>query len=149
MDLERTLSIIKPDAVLKNETQAILKRYVSIGLKIVGISQPIILTEEFIVKFYEEHRGKPYFEGLVLAMLSGPCVLVVLEGENAIQKVRELNGATDPRAAAPGTIRHDFPSAGGPFNMVHGSDSPINAEREIAIFSPLIWPVDSYSRPLN
>jgi nucleoside-diphosphate kinase len=85
--------------------------------------------------FYREHVDKHYFAGLILAMSDHPCVAVVLEGENAISRVRELNGATNPQQAQPGTIRRDFMSAGGPFNTVHGSDSKESAEREIALVS--------------
>ena len=107
---------------MKGVEQAIVEHYRNAGLRV---------ARRFMFKFrhieaenfYNEHRGRFYFEGLVLAMTSGQCVAVFLEGENAIELVRRLNGATDPAKAEPGTIRHDFRSAGGPFNTVHASDS--------------------------
>jgi len=131
---EKTLVLIKPDGVLKGVIKEIRQRYLDNDLVIVREEQ-MTLEGWQVEKFYEEHLGKYFFEALTLAMGSGPCVAIVFQGENAIEKVRKLNGATDPKEAEPGTIRRDFRSAGGPFNTVHGSDSTESADREIDI----IW----------
>lgn len=121
--VEQTLVLIKPDGVMKGVTEAIIQRYLDEGLSVVK-RRNLTMKAPLAKHFYHEHEGKFYFEGLVLAMISGPLVAVLLRGKNAIEVVRKLNGATDPAKAESGTIRHDFRSAGGPFNTVHGSDSP-------------------------
>lgn len=132
MAVEQTLSIIKPDAVGKNHIGAICARFEQAGLKIVAMKM-LHLSREQAEGFYAEHKGRPFFEGLVNFMTSGPVVVQVLSGENAIARNRELMGATDPQKAAPGTIRADFATAIDA-NAVHGSDSPISAAREVAYF---------------
>lgn len=146
MAVERTLVILKPDAIRKGVQAEILDRYMRIGLNLIETYNGYIDSKQ-AEDLYKTHRGKPYFEGLVLGMTSGPIKACVLEGENALQKVRKLNGATNPREAMPGTIRYDFMSAGGPFNTVHGSDSIDEAKREIAIiFSQIKNPIDPICR---
>jgi nucleoside-diphosphate kinase len=132
MAVEQTLSIIKPDAVGKNHIGAICARFEQAGLKIVAMKM-LHLSREQAEGFYGEHKGRPFFEGLVNFMTSGPVVVQVLSGENAIARNRELMGATDPQKAAPGTIRADFATAIDA-NAVHGSDSPTSAAREVAYF---------------
>ena len=132
MAVERTLSIIKPDAVGKNVIGKIYSRFESNGLQIVA-SRMLRLSEEVAGGFYAEHRERPFFPALIEFMTSGPVVVQVLEGENAIAKNRELMGATNPKEAAEGTIRADFAESIDA-NAVHGSDSPASAEREIAYF---------------
>ena len=132
MALERTLSIVKPDAVGKNHIGAICARFESSGLRIVA-SRMLRLDAERAGGFYVEHRERPFFPALIEFMTSGPVVVQVLEGENAIALNRELMGATNPQEAAPGTIRADFASSIDA-NAVHGSDSPASAAREIAYF---------------
>lgn len=132
MALERTLSIVKPDAVGKNHIGAICARFEAAGLRIVA-SRMLRLDAERAGGFYAEHRERPFFPALIEFMSSGPLVVQVLEGENAIALNRELMGATNPQQAAPGTIRADFASSIDA-NAVHGSDSPASAAREIAYF---------------
>ena len=132
MAVEQTLSIIKPDAVSKNLIGEIIARFEKAGLKIVA-QRMMMLSSAQAEGFYAEHKGRPFFEGLVKFMTSGPVVVQVLSGENAIAANRELMGTTDPAKAAPGTIRADFAEAMDR-NAVHGSDSPTSAEREIAYF---------------
>ncbi|WP_417225005.1 nucleoside-diphosphate kinase [Amphritea sp.] len=132
MAIERTFSIIKPDAVAKNVIGKIVSRFESNGLKIVEM-QLKQLTREEAEGFYAEHKERPFFADLVEFMTSGPVVVQVLEGENAIALNRELMGATNPQEAAEGTIRRDFAESIDA-NAVHGSDSPASAEREIAYF---------------
>lgn len=132
MARERTLSIIKPDGVQKNLIGECLRRFEQAGLKIVG-TRMLRLTKKQAEEFYAVHRGKPFYEPLVTYMISGPVVVSVLEGENAIGKNREVMGATDPRKAAPGTIRRDF-AASIDANVVHGSDAVETARVEIAFF---------------
>jgi nucleoside-diphosphate kinase len=132
MAVERTLSIIKPDAVAKNVIGDIYSRFESAGLTIIG-SKMLHLSQEQAEGFYAEHEGKPFFTDLVAFMTSGPVVVQVLEGENAISLNRELMGATNPKEAAKGTIRSDFAQSIDA-NAVHGSDSSTSAEREIAYF---------------
>ena len=134
MAVERTLSIIKPDAVGKNIIGKIYSRFETNGLQIVA-SKMLRLSDEVAGGFYAEHRERPFFNDLVAFMTSGPVVVQVLEGEDAIAKNRELMGATNPEEAAAGTIRADFASTIDA-NAVHGSDSPASAEREIAYFFP-------------
>lgn len=132
MAVEQTLSIIKPDAVSKNLIGAIVSRFEQVGLKIVA-QRMLLLSRAQAEGFYAEHQGKPFFDGLVDFMTSGPVVVQVLSGENAIVLNRELMGATDPAKAAPGTIRADYAEAINK-NAVHGSDSPTSAAREVAYF---------------
>ena len=132
MALERTFSIIKPDAVAKNAIGQIVGRFEANGLQIVA-QRMEHLTEEKAKGFYAEHDGKGFFNDLVAFMTSGPVVLQVLEGENAILKNRELMGATNPQEAAAGTILADFAQSIDA-NAVHGSDAPESAAREIAYF---------------
>ncbi len=130
--MERTLSIIKPDAVKKGVIGKILDRFESNGLRIAA-TKKIQLTPEQAGEFYAVHKERPFFGELVEFMTSGPVVVSVLEGENAVAKNRELMGATDPKQAEPGTIRADFAESIDA-NAVHGSDSLENAKKEIAFF---------------
>jgi len=130
--MEKTLSIIKPDAVAKNVIGKIIDRFESNGLRIAAMKK-IKLTKEDAGKFYEVHKERPFYNDLCEYMSSGPVVVMVLEGENAIAKNRELMGATNPKEAAPGTIRADFAESI-EANAVHGSDSLENAKKEIAFF---------------
>jgi nucleoside-diphosphate kinase len=132
MTVERTLSIIKPDAVAKNVVGEIISRFENNGLRVVA-ARMLRLTEATAGGFYAEHRGRPFYPALVEFMTSGPVVVQVLEGENAVAKNRELMGATNPKEAAPGTIRADFAQSIDA-NAVHGSDSAASAAREIAYF---------------
>lgn len=133
MAIERTLSLIKPDAVAKNVIGQIYSRFESNNLKIVA-SKMKWLSRQEAEAFYAVHRERPFFKDLVDFMVSGPVQIQVLEGENAIMKNRELMGATDPKKAAKGTIRADFAQSIDA-NAVHGSDSPETAAVEIAFFS--------------
>lgn len=132
MAVERTLSIIKPDAVAKNVIGEIVSRFEKAGLKVVAMQMKQLSKEE-AEGFYAEHKERPFFADLVAFMTSGPVVVQVLEGENAIALNRELMGATNPKEAAEGTIRRDFAESIDA-NAVHGSDSAASAEREIAYF---------------
>ena len=130
--MEMTLSIIKPDAVAKNVIGKIEQRFEDAGLKIVA-SKMLHLSVEKAQGFYAEHEGKPFFDALVEYMTSGPVIVQVLAGENAITLNRELMGNTNPKEADAGTIRADFAESIDA-NAVHGSDSPVSAQREIAYF---------------
>lgn len=132
MAIEKTFSIIKPDAVAKNIIGKITSRFEKAGLKVVA-SRMEHLTVDKARGFYAEHDGKPFFDPLVEYMSSGPVIVQVLEGENAIALNRELMGATNPAEAAAGTIRADFAESIDA-NAVHGSDSPESAAREISYF---------------
>ncbi len=132
MAVERTLSIIKPDAVAKNVVGKIISRFEDGGLKVVA-AKMVQLTASTAGGFYAEHQARGFFKDLIEFMTSGPVVVQVLEGENAISLNRELMGATNPAQAAPGTIRADFAKSIDA-NAVHGSDSSAAAEREIAYF---------------
>ncbi len=132
MAIERTFSIIKPNAVEKNVMGEIMTRFEKKGLRIAA-AKFTRLTREKAEGFYIEHKDRPFFQSLVHFMTSGPVMLMVLEGENAVLANREIMGATDPAKAAPGTIRKDFADSI-EANAVHGSDSPKSAEREIAYF---------------
>jgi nucleoside-diphosphate kinase len=133
--IERTLSIIKPDAVAKDVIGEIYSRFEQAGLKIIAARMKQLSTED-AENFYAIHRGRPFFNDLVKFMTSGPVMIQVLEGENAITRNRELMGATNPKEAAPGTIRADF-AVSIDANAVHGSDGPDTAKAEIAhFFSP-------------
>lgn len=132
MSIERTLSIIKPDAVAKDVIGEIYTRFEQAGLKIIAARMKQ-LNREQAEQFYAVHRGRPFFDDLVRFMTSGPVMIQVLEGENAIVRNRELMGATNPREAAPGTIRADFAQSI-EANAVHGSDAAATARFEIACF---------------
>ena len=132
MTIERTFSIIKPDAVAKNVIGEIVSRFEKNGLRVVA-SKMMQLTQEQAEGFYAVHKERPFFNDLVKFMISGPIVAQVLEGENAVLKNRELMGATNPKEAAPGTIRADF-AVSIDENAVHGSDAPETAKEEIAFF---------------
>ncbi|MDF7680395.1 nucleoside-diphosphate kinase [Enterobacteriaceae bacterium ESL0689] len=132
MTIERTLSIIKPNAVAKNVIGAIFSRFELAGFSIVAIKM-IHLTAEQARGFYAEHQGRPFFDGLVAFMTSGPIVVTVLEGENAVQRHRDLLGATNPAQALTGTLRADYADSATE-NGTHGSDSQASAAREIAYF---------------
>jgi len=134
MAVERTFSIIKPDAVAKNAIGRILARFEAAGLKIVA-ARMLHLSRTQAEGFYAVHRERPFFKDLVEFMISGPVLLQVLQGDNAIVKNRELMGATDPKHAAKGTIRADF-AASIDANAVHGSDSLETARSEIKFFFP-------------
>lgn len=130
--VERTLSIIKPDAVKKNVIGKIIDRFENNGLKIAAMRK-LVLSEKNAQDFYAIHKERPFFKDLVSFMISGPVVVMVLEGENAVKKNRELMGDTDPKKAVKGTIRADFAESIDA-NAVHGSDSLENAKNEIAFF---------------
>ena len=132
MAVERTFSMIKPDAVARNIIGEIVKRFESNNLMVVA-ARMLHLSQEQAEGFYAEHEGKPFYEDLVRYMTSGPVVLQVLEGENAVALNRKLMGATNPEEAEPGTIRGDFAESIDA-NAVHGSDSPESAAREVAYF---------------
>lgn len=132
MAIERTLSIIKPDAVAKNVIGEIYARFEQAGLRLVA-SKMQQLTDESAGGFYAEHQGKDFYGDLIEFMTSGPVMVQVLEGENAVATNRELMGATNPAEAAPGTIRADYANSIDA-NAVHGSDSPASAEREVNYF---------------
>ncbi len=132
MAIERTLSIIKPDATRRNLTGAINDRFEKAGLRIVA-QKRMRLSTELAERFYEVHAQRPFYRSLVDFMVSGPVVVQVLEGEGAVARNREVMGATDPAKAAAGTIRKDFAESI-EANSVHGSDSPENAAQEIAFF---------------
>ena len=141
MASERTLSIIKPDAVAKNVIGRIYSRFEQAGLKIIA-ARMLHLSRAEAEGFYAVHKERPFFKDLVDFMISGPVMIQVLEGDGAIQKNRDLKGATDPKKAAQGTIRADFAQSIDA-NAVHGSDSPQNAAVEIAYFFPAL---EIYSR---
>jgi nucleoside-diphosphate kinase len=132
MAIERTLSIIKPDATRRNLTGAINERFEKAGLRIVA-QKRLRLAQDLAERFYAVHAQRPFYNSLVSFMTSGPVVVQVLEGENAVAKNRDVMGATDPAKADPGTIRKDFAESI-EANSVHGSDSPENAAQEIAFF---------------
>lgn len=141
MAVERTLSIIKPDAVAKNVIGQIYSRFEGSGLKIIA-ARMLHLSRAEAEGFYAVHRQRPFFSDLVNFMISGPVIAQVLEGDNAIQKNRDLMGATDPKKAAKGSIRADFADSIDA-NAVHGSDAPETAAVEIAYFFPTL---NIYSR---
>jgi nucleoside-diphosphate kinase len=141
MAVERTLSIIKPDAVAKNVIGQIYSRFEGSGLKIIA-AKMVHLSRNEAEGFYAVHRQRPFFNDLVSFMISGPVMVQVLEGDSAIQKNRDLMGATDPKKAANGSIRADFADSIDA-NAVHGSDAPETAAVEIAYFFPTL---NVYSR---
>jgi nucleoside-diphosphate kinase len=132
MAIQRTLSIIKPDAVAKNVIGQIIARFEGAGLKVVA-GRLVHLSAAEAGQFYAVHKERPFFKDLVDFMVSGPVMIQVLEGDNAILKNRDLMGATDPKKAAPGTIRADFADSIDA-NAVHGSDGPETARNEVAFF---------------
>jgi nucleoside-diphosphate kinase len=130
--MERTLSIVKPDGVQKYLIGEVIKRFENHGLKVIGLKM-ISMDKKEAEGFYAVHRGKPFFESLTTFMSSGPAVVMVLEGEGAIAKTRELMGATDPKQAKEGTLRRQY-ATNIERNVVHGSDSPETAALEIRYF---------------
>jgi nucleoside-diphosphate kinase len=134
MAIQRTLSIIKPDAVAKNVIGQIIARFEGAGLKVIA-GRLVHLSAAEAGQFYAVHKERPFFKDLVEFMISGPVFVQVLEGEDAIAKNRDLMGATDPKKAAPGTIRADFAESIDA-NAVHGSDAPETAAVEVAFFFP-------------
>jgi nucleoside-diphosphate kinase len=132
MALERTFSIVKPDGVAKNLIGEVYRRFEQAGLKIVA-SKMIRLRQDQAEGFYAVHKARPFYADLVRYMISGPVMVQVLEGENAVKAYRDIMGATNPKQAAPGTIRADF-AASIEENVVHGSDAPETAKAEIAFF---------------
>ena len=132
MSIERTLSLIKPSAVADNHIGAIISKFEKGGLKVVA-AKMLLLTREKAELFYAVHKEKPFFDELVSSMVSGPIVVQILQGDNAIQKNRDIMGATNPADAEPGTIRAEFATSM-TANAVHGSDAPDTAEEEIKIF---------------
>ena len=134
MAIERTLSIIKPDAVAKNVIGQVLARFEAAGLKVVAARMAHLSRDE-AEAFYAVHKSRPFFNDLVAFMTSGPVMIQVLQGDNAIAKNRELMGATDPKKAAKGTIRADFADSIDA-NAVHGSDAPETAAVEVSFFFP-------------
>jgi nucleoside-diphosphate kinase len=130
--MERTLSIIKPDGVKKGVIGEVIRRFEKAGLKIAAMKM-IHMSKREAEGFYAVHRGKPFYNSLTDFMSSGPCVVLILEGEKAISRNRELMGATNPKDAAPGTLRKEF-AANVEQNIVHGSDAPETAAYEMAYF---------------
>lgn len=141
MTIERTVSIIKPDAVAKNVIGQIYARFEAAGLKVIA-ARMVRLSRADAEGFYAVHKDRPFFNDLVAFMISGPVMIQALEGENAILKNRDLMGATDPKKAAPGTIRADFADSIDA-NAVHGSDAAETAATELAFFFPAM---NVYSR---
>ena len=141
MALERTLSIIKPDAVAKNVIGQIYSRFEGAGLRVIAARMKHLSRSE-AEAFYAVHKERPFFRDLVSFMISGPVMIQALEGDNAIMKNRDLMGATDPKKAAPGTIRADFADSIDA-NAVHGSDAPETAKVEVSFFFPAM---NVYSR---
>jgi nucleoside-diphosphate kinase len=132
MAVERTLSIVKPDGVAKNLIGEVYRRFEKAGLKVIA-AKMLKLRQDQAEGFYAVHKARPFYADLVRYMTSGPVMVQVLEGENAIQSNRDIMGATNPKQAAPGTIRADF-AASIEENVVHGSDGPDTAKNEIAFF---------------
>ena len=132
MAIERTLVIVKPDAIAKGVAGKIISRFEEAGLKILA-AKMVHMTKEQAAGFYIVHKDRPFYQSLCTFMTQGPCIPMVLEGDNAISRVRELMGATDPSKAAPGTIRREYASSI-EANAVHGSDSPESAAFEIPYF---------------
>ena len=130
--MQRTLILVKPDAFARGLTGEIVARFERKGLRIVALRN-LTMTRELAESHYAEHEGKPFFEGLVEFITSGPLVASVLEGQEAIAAARQVIGATDPLVAAPGSIRGDY-ALEMRHNLVHGSDSPESAAREVALF---------------
>ena len=132
--MERTLILVKPDAFARNLTGEIVARFERKGLRLAALSQ-MTMTRELAGRHYAEHEGKPFYEELVSFITSGPLVAMVLEGEHAVEAARQVIGATNPLHANTGSIRGDYALEVGQ-NMVHGSDAPESAAREVALFFP-------------
>jgi nucleoside-diphosphate kinase len=132
MDMEYTLTIIKPDAMERDLTNAINEFFTNAGINVVA-QKEVTFTKEMAEEFYAEHKGKPFFDGLVGYISSAPVVVQVLSGPNAILKTREIMGATNPKDAAEGTVRKVY-GISLDKNTIHGSDSPVSAKREISFF---------------
>jgi nucleoside-diphosphate kinase len=132
--MERTLILVKPDAFARNLTGEIVARFERKGLRLAALKQ-LTMARELAERHYAEHEGKPFYEELVTFITSGPLVAMVLEGDHAVDAARQVIGATNPLEASPGSIRGDFAIAVGQ-NMVHGSDSPDSAAREVTLFFP-------------
>jgi nucleoside-diphosphate kinase len=132
--MERTLILVKPDAFARNLTGEIISRFERKGLHLAALKQ-MTMNRDLAERHYAEHAGKPFFEELVEFITSGPLVAMVLQGESAIEAARQVIGATNPLLASPGSIRGDFATAVGQ-NMVHGSDAPESATREVGLFFP-------------
>jgi nucleoside-diphosphate kinase len=132
--MERTLILVKPDAFARNLTGEIIGRFERKGLRLAALRQ-MVMTRELAERHYAEHEGKPFYEELVSFITSGPLVAMVLEGEQAVVAARQVIGATNPVEAAPGSIRGDYAIEVGQ-NLVHGSDSPASAAREVSLFFP-------------
>jgi nucleoside-diphosphate kinase len=132
--MERTLILVKPDAFARGLTGEIIARFERKGLRLAALKQ-MTMERELAERHYAEHKGKPFYEELVAFITSGPLVALVLEGERAVEAARQVIGATDPLAAAPGSIRGDYAISVGQ-NMVHGSDSVESARREVELFFP-------------
>lgn len=130
--MDRTFTMIKPDGVRKAVVGEVVRRYEQAGLKLIGLKM-LRLSRDRAEELYSIHKGKPFYDELVDFIMSGPVVPMVLEGENAVNRVREIMGATNPKEAAPGTIRGDFAEEISE-NIVHGADSVESADREIPIF---------------
>jgi len=130
--LQRTLVLVKPDGVQRGLVGAIVARLERRGLKLIGLKM-MRISKEVAARHYAEHQGKPFFDGLITFITSGPVVAMIWEGREAVTVVRSLMGATDPLKASPGTIRGDLALDLG-MNLIHGSDSPARAETEIALF---------------
>lgn len=143
--MEQTFVMIKPDGVQRGLVGEIIKRYEKKGLKIKALKM-IKVSEELAASHYQEHQGKPFYQGLIEYITSGPVVALVVEGKNAVEEVRKINGATDPLKAQCGTIRGDFAQSIGR-NVVHGSDSVESGKREIDIYFTSQEIID-YSHPL-
>jgi nucleoside-diphosphate kinase len=132
--MERTLILVKPDAFARNLTGEIIARFERKGLRLLALKQ-IVMERDLAERHYAEHEGKPFYEELVGFITSGPLVAMVLEGDQAVAAARQVIGATNPLEAVPGSIRGDFAIEIGQ-NMVHGSDGPESAAREVALFFP-------------
>ena len=132
MSAERTLVLVKPDGIQRGLVGEILRRLERRGLKLVGLKM-MQLSKDLAARHYAEHKGKPFYDGLIAFITSGPVVAMIWEGREAVSVVRSLMGATDPMKAAPGTIRGDLALDHG-MNLIHGSDSPERAETEVALF---------------
>lgn len=130
--MERTYAMVKPDGVRRGLTGEILSRIERKGFRVVGLKQ-LVIPRELAERHYGEHAGKPFFEGLVSFITSGPVVAVALEGPNVIAELRKMMGATHPRDAAPGTFRGDLATTIDE-NIIHGSANPVDAERELGLF---------------
>ncbi len=130
--MQRTLVLVKPDGVQRGLVGAIIGRLERRGLKLISLKM-MRITKEVAARHYAEHKGKPFYDGLIAFIISGPVVAMIWEGREAVSVVRSLIGATDPLKASPGTIRGDFALDLG-MNLIHGSDSPERAETEIALF---------------